>query len=202
VSFTTSAPKVKAKEETSPAGSSPVPSIATSSTGSSSARIEISSPKTPTASASVSVATPKESNGEGAGSQEVVALYDYEATEEGELTFAEGEKIMLLEQDDSGWWKGRNAKGVVGVFPSNFVELVGGGGDASAGAASGSGGGAVEINADYRALYDYEAEDDTELSIKEGDILHVVSETDGWYYGTRKTDGKAGNFPSNFVEPV
>lgn len=35
----------------------------------------------------------------------MVALYDYEAEEEGELTFAEGDRIVLLEQDDSGWWK-------------------------------------------------------------------------------------------------
>jgi len=123
---------------------------------------------------------------------ELVTIYAYEATEENELTFAEGETIFLIEKDESGWWKGRNKKGVEGVFPSNFVEVVGeeGGGGAS---------GTIEINADYTALYDYEAEDETELTIKEGEILHVISETDGWYFGTN-AQGQKGNFPSNFVE--
>jgi len=48
-------------------------------------------------------------------------------------------------------------------------------------------------------MYDYDAEDDTEMTIHEGDILFVVSETDGWYYGTSQS-GQKGNFPSNFVE--
>jgi len=123
---------------------------------------------------------------------ELVTIYAYDATEENELTFAEGETIFLIEKDESGWWRGRNKKGVEGVFPSNFVEVVGeeGGGGTS---------GTVEINADYTALYDYEAEDDTELTIKEGEILHVISETDGWYFGTN-AQGQKGNFPSNFVE--
>jgi len=124
---------------------------------------------------------------------ELVTIYAYEATEENELTFAEGETIFLLEKDDSGWWRGRNKKGQEGVFPSNFVEVVGEEG--------GTGNtGTVEINADFQALYDYEAEDENELTIKEGEVLHVVSETDGWYFGTNKA-GQEGNFPSNFVEP-
>jgi len=111
------------------------------------------------------------------------------------LTFAENETIFLLEMDDSGWWKGRNAKGEEGVFPSNFVDYPPGedGGGAT--------GGTVEINANFQALYEYEAEDETELTIHEGEILHVISETDGWYYGSNAS-GKLGNFPSNFMDPV
>jgi len=125
---------------------------------------------------------------------ELVTIYAYEATEENELTFEEGETIYLIEKDESGWWRGRNKKGVEGVFPSNFVEVVGEEG-------GGGGSGTVEINADFTALYDYEAEDDTELTIKEGEVLHVISETDGWYFGSN-SQGLKGNFPSNFVERV
>lgn len=123
--------------------------------------------------------------------KQLVALYTYDATEENEISFVEGESLLLLEKDDSGWWKGRNAKGQEGLFPSNFVDVVG-----EEGAT-----GQVEINKDFKALYDYEAEDETELTIKEGEILHVISETDGWYFGTN-SQGKEGNFPSNFVEPI
>jgi len=123
--------------------------------------------------------------------KQLVTIYSYDATEDNEISFAEGETIYLLEKDDSGWWRGRNAKGQEGLFPSNFVEVVGEEGNS----------GSIEIHKDFQALYDYEAEDETELTIKEGEILHVISETDGWYFGTN-AQGKEGNFPSNFVELV
>jgi len=123
--------------------------------------------------------------------KQLVTIYSYDATEENELSFAEGETIYLLEKDDSGWWRGRNAEGQEGLVPSNFVEVVGEEGIS----------GSVEIPKDFKALYDYEAEDETELTIKEGEILHVLSETDGWYFGTN-AQGKEGNFPSNFVEHI
>jgi len=123
--------------------------------------------------------------------KQLVTIYSYDATEDNEISFAEGETIYLLEKDDSGWWRGRNGKGQEGLFPSNFVEVVGEEGNS----------GSIEIHKDYQALYDYEAEDETELTIKEGEILHVISETDGWYFGSN-AKGKEGNFPSNFVELV
>jgi len=143
--------------------------------------------------AASSPSLPKSDKSDKADSElvELMTIYAYDATEDNELTFGEGEIIYLIEKDDSGWWRGRNKKGVEGVFPSNFVEVVG----EEGGGASGT----VDINADYTALYDYEAEDETELTIKEGEILHVISETDGWYFGTN-AQGQKGNFPSNFVE--
>jgi len=60
---------------------------------------------------------------------------------------------------------------------------------------------AKEIHKDYQVLYDYDAEDETELTLKEGETLHVISENDGWYYGIN-TQGKEGTFPSNFLIPV
>lgn len=123
--------------------------------------------------------------------KQLISIYAYDATEDNEISFAEGETIYLLEKDDSGWWRGRNAKGQEGLFPSNFVEVVGEEGNS----------GSIEINKEFQALYDYNAEDDTELTIKEGEILHVISETDGWYYGSN-AQGKEGNFPSNFVELI
>eukprot|EP01128_Nolandella_sp_AFSM9_P003625 TRINITY_DN1578_c0_g2_i1.p1 TRINITY_DN1578_c0_g2~~TRINITY_DN1578_c0_g2_i1.p1 ORF type:complete len:562 (+),score=185.55 TRINITY_DN1578_c0_g2_i1:40-1686(+) len=126
------------------------------------------------------------------GEEVLLARYEYEATDEGEIGFREGEKIVLLNKDESGWWVGRNEAGETGSFPSNFVELDEGDGESQV----------IEINADYRALYDYEAEDETELTIKEGDILHVQTETDGWYYGSNVNGGEEGTFPSNFVEMV
>jgi len=53
------------------------------------------------------------------------ALFDYEATCEEELTFAEGQLILVQSKEhdgvDDGWWIGE-LNGVVGVFPSLMVE--------------------------------------------------------------------------------
>jgi len=123
----------------------------------------------------------------------LVALYNYDATEDNELAFVEGDSIALLEENESGWWRGRlQNNGKEGLFPSNFVEEQG---------KPSAGSGTIEIRSDYVALYDYDAEDNTEISIKENDTLFVESETDGWYYGYNKnTPTIKGNFPSNFVE--
>lgn len=74
------------------------------------------------------------------------ALYSYDATEDGELTFVEGESITLLEENDSGWWKGRLANGSEGLFPSNFVEEANGGGGGGNGAGTAAAGGAKYVS--------------------------------------------------------
>jgi len=141
---------------------------------------------------------PVQQSAAGSG-RNLVALFSYDATEENELTFVEGDFITLIEENESGWWKGRlNSTGVEGLFPSNFVEENAGAAQPVASAVKLS---SSEIKAEYIALYDYDAEDNTEISIKENDLLYVESETDGWFYGYRKAEpGKKGNFPSNFVE--
>lgn len=59
------------------------------------------------------------------GAPKATALYDYEAAEEGELSFVEGELITEIEFVSEEWWQGKNeSKGLEGVFPSNYVELV------------------------------------------------------------------------------
>ena len=50
------------------------------------------------------------------------ALYDFEAQQDGDLSFNEGDIITVTDTSDpSGWWVGE-IEGVSGVFPSNFVE--------------------------------------------------------------------------------
>jgi hypothetical protein len=139
--------------------------------------------------------TKKDEAKPGAVLKMLVSLYSYDKTEDNELTFGEGETIALLEENDSGWWKGRLERtGEEGLFPSNFVEEQGR-------PASSVADGPAPINARFKSLYDYDAEDNTEISIKENDILFVENEKDGWYYGYREANpSQKGNFPSNFVE--
>lgn len=48
-----------------------------------------------------------------------------------------------------------------------------------------------------RVLYDYYSEDQNELTIKEGDIIRVLSTENDWWIG--ELNGKTGQFPSNYV---
>eukprot|EP01100_Stratorugosa_tubuloviscum_P002339 TRINITY_DN1546_c0_g3_i3.p1 TRINITY_DN1546_c0_g3~~TRINITY_DN1546_c0_g3_i3.p1 ORF type:complete len:254 (+),score=160.57 TRINITY_DN1546_c0_g3_i3:135-896(+) len=55
---------------------------------------------------------------------QVRAIYDYEASQEGDLPFYVGDIINVLDQSDpDGWWQGE-LNGYVGVFPMNFVEQI------------------------------------------------------------------------------
>lgn len=76
---------------------------------------------------SVAPLTP-ESGSKGAGNRGqglcAIAVYEYEAAEEGEVGFAEGDLIESIDQIDEGWWSGTNPQGETGLFPSNYVEVV------------------------------------------------------------------------------
>ena len=53
----------------------------------------------------------------------------------------------------------------------------------------------------YVAIYDYDAADDDEVTLKEGDVVvrgQVVAE--GWMEGTNTRTGLHGMLPSNYVE--
>ncbi|KAG9234580.1 hypothetical protein BJ875DRAFT_8459 [Amylocarpus encephaloides] len=51
-----------------------------------------------------------------------VAIYDYEAAEDNELSFEENATITRLEFPDEDWWFGHH-KGKSGLFPANYVQL-------------------------------------------------------------------------------
>lgn len=56
------------------------------------------------------------------------AIYDYDAMEDEELSFKEGDVIMVTSRevdDDDGWWEGV-LKDKQGVFPSIVVEEMSG----------------------------------------------------------------------------
>uniref|UniRef100_A0A1I8F412 SH3 domain-containing protein n=1 Tax=Macrostomum lignano TaxID=282301 RepID=A0A1I8F412_9PLAT len=54
--------------------------------------------------------------------QRVVAIYEYTADKDDELTFRENDVIYVVKKNDDGWWEGYMAGGVSGLFPGNYVE--------------------------------------------------------------------------------
>ncbi|XP_064423272.1 src substrate cortactin isoform X4 [Latimeria chalumnae] len=51
-----------------------------------------------------------------------VALYDYQAAGDDEISFDPDDIITNIEMIDEGWWRGI-CKGSYGLFPANYVEL-------------------------------------------------------------------------------
>ncbi|XP_014233994.1 SH3 domain-containing kinase-binding protein 1 [Trichogramma pretiosum] len=127
----------------------------------------------------------------GSGRKLCRVLFSYDPCNDDELKLIRDEHIEYLGEVEEGWWKGR-IKGKVGVFPSNFVappypekkerikdnkkELC-------------------------KALFAYEAVNEDELTLKEGDIITLLSRDapdKGWWKGELR--GQIGLFPDNFVQ--
>lgn len=56
----------------------------------------------------------------------VYAVHNFEAENDDELTFQIGEPVIVIQKDDGfndGWWKGKNMRGEVGIFPMNYITL-------------------------------------------------------------------------------
>ncbi|KAJ7393080.1 F-BAR and double SH3 domains protein 2 [Desmophyllum pertusum] len=154
-----------------------------------------------------------------------VALYNFEATDSEELTITEGEELEILDRDSEGWCKGRNKAGQTGFFPESYIEVGSSANQSPPQITPGSsytdghlGGSPVSVasigqatsaSTKYlcyvRALYDYEAMSDDEISFREGDIVGVLQTDDnnvddGFWYG--EFQGRRGVFPSLVVEDV
>jgi len=51
-----------------------------------------------------------------------------------------------------------------------------------------------------RALYDFDAQQPTDLAFRKGDIITLIKSEGNWWQGT--LDGRTGDFPSNYVQMI
>ncbi|KAL8722634.1 MAG: hypothetical protein Q9225_000940 [Loekoesia sp. 1 TL-2023] len=128
-----------------------------------------------------------------AGGKRALVQFDYEKAEDNEIELREGEYIRSIDMVDEDWWMGENPRGEVGLFPSNYVELVADD-DHDAAATSThapapvpdhdlepasikhSENTAADQGHTATALYDYDAAEDNELSFPENaKITGIVS---------------------------
>ncbi|KAF9155061.1 hypothetical protein BG015_011199 [Linnemannia schmuckeri] len=120
-------------------------------------------------------------------------IYDYDASSPGELTVRVGDVVTILEGDDdnSGWVTGQ-VNGSSGLIPLSYIEM-----EQFYEASS-----EVAPIQKVRVLYDYDAQSNLELTIREGDIVDLTSTdcSEGWWEGTLR--GVTAQFPANYVELI
>ncbi|NXQ79707.1 SH319 protein, partial [Nyctibius grandis] len=135
-----------------------------------------------------------------------VARFEYIGDQKDELSFSEGETIILKEYVNEEWAKGE-LRGMSGIFPLNFVEVIEDLPGTGTGAALKN---KVEVSSSLpqnnrcsvewcEALHDFTAETKDDLSFKKGDYIQILEQVDSeWYRG--RLNEKEGVFPAVFVQ--
>ncbi|XP_059577972.1 SH3 domain-containing protein 19 isoform X3 [Alligator mississippiensis] len=140
-----------------------------------------------------------------------IARFEYIGDQKDELSFVEGEIIILKEYVNEEWAKGE-LKGASGIFPLNFVEIIedlpGLGTSISAVCVGGpvKRENSASLSQNNRrsgewceALHDFTAETDEDLPFKKGDCIRITERLDSqWYRG--RLNEREGIFPAVFVQ--
>ncbi|XP_069386039.1 SH3 domain-containing protein 19 isoform X2 [Paralichthys olivaceus] len=123
----------------------------------------------------------------------VVALYDYAGRSEDDLSFKQGDCILVTQHINAEWSSGR-LNGREGMFPSAFVESRSGQQSLSSQQNE-----AAEAGGRARALFNFTSDCDEELSLQIGDIVTNLETIDGeWFLGDLR--GKRALVPKNYVQ--
>jgi len=110
-----------------------------------------------------------------------VTLYDYKSTDPANISFIAGAKIEVNDSTTGEWWLG-TLNGFQGYFPSQYVTLIN------------------ENDQVLRCVFDFNGEDEKELSVYENDILVLLTQEDDWFK-VRSID-KVGLVPASYVEHI
>ncbi|XP_075216839.1 CIN85 and CD2AP related isoform X2 [Lycorma delicatula] len=127
---------------------------------------------------------------------EAEVQFDYIAQEPDELTLHKGDVITEISVQPGGWWEGK-LKGKRGMFPDNFVKIVGADDNPSIGNITRRKNGGRRC----KVLYSYQPANDDELKLQVNDVIEILDEVEeGWWKG--KLRNQTGVFPSNFVSEI
>ncbi|XP_068445071.1 SH3 domain-containing protein 19 [Clinocottus analis] len=125
------------------------------------------------------------------GVEWVVARYSYAGDSDGDLTFQQGDRILVSRHIDAEWSSGR-LNGREGLFPRAFVESSTGqqSDNQPSGAPAGSRG---------RAMFNFTSKCEEELSLQVGDIVTDLEPVDEeWFLGDLR--GKRALVPRNYLQ--
>uniref|UniRef100_A0A3B3RLK1 Intersectin 2 n=1 Tax=Paramormyrops kingsleyae TaxID=1676925 RepID=A0A3B3RLK1_9TELE len=129
---------------------------------------------------------------------EYVALYTYESPEQGDLTFNEGDTIVVTEREGD-WWNGYIGD-KSGVFPSNYVKPK----ESETHSTAGKSGGASRKPEVAQVTTAYTATGAEQLSLAPGQLILIQGKNpSGWWQGVLQARGKkrqSGWFPASHVK--
>uniref|UniRef100_UPI00398F2A0C intersectin-2-like isoform X4 n=1 Tax=Pristiophorus japonicus TaxID=55135 RepID=UPI00398F2A0C len=130
--------------------------------------------------------------------EEYIALYSYESAETGDLTFTEGEMVLVTKKDGE-WWTGV-IDDRTGVFPSNYVKPK----DLDGSSSSGRAGTLNKKPEIAQVTSAYTATGTEQLSLVRGQLILILNKnTSGWWQGELQARGKKrqkGWFPASHVK--
>ncbi|XP_059179911.1 intersectin-1 isoform X3 [Centropristis striata] len=132
--------------------------------------------------------------------EEYVAMYTYESSEQGDLSFQQGD-IVMVTRKEGDWWTGMVA-GKTGVFPSNYVKPRDSASESLGPAGkTGSLGKKPEI---AQVIAPYSATGAEQLTLAPGQLILIRKKNPGgWWEGELQARGKKrqiGWFPANYVK--
>uniref|UniRef100_A0A6I8NES9 Intersectin 2 n=1 Tax=Ornithorhynchus anatinus TaxID=9258 RepID=A0A6I8NES9_ORNAN len=129
---------------------------------------------------------------------EYIALYSYSSSEPGDLTFIEGEEILVT-QKDGEWWTG-SIDERIGIFPSNYVKPK----DQESFGSAGKSGIANKKPEIAQVTSAYTASGAEQLSLAPGQLILILKKNpSGWWQGELQARGKKrqkGWFPASHVK--
>lgn len=112
------------------------------------------------------------------------AMYDFSSGEDGDLCFLSGDVIHVHEMLPDGEWMSGECNGMYGIFPVSYV---------------------AKIYPTYKAMFDFAAQQESDLDFVAGDIIEVTDMSGDWWKGKVKQDDydidqPVGIFPASYVE--
>ncbi|XP_074070165.1 intersectin-1 isoform X5 [Macrotis lagotis] len=130
--------------------------------------------------------------------EEYIAMYTYESSEQGDLTFQQGD-VILVTKKDGDWWTG-TVSDKSGVFPSNYVRLK----DSEAPGTTGKAGSLGKKPEIAQVIASYTATGPEQLTLAPGQLILIRKKNPGgWWEGELQARGKKrqiGWFPANYVK--
>ncbi|XP_078513060.1 intersectin-1 isoform X4 [Lissotriton helveticus] len=110
--------------------------------------------------------------------EEYIAMYTYESSEQGDLTFQQGDKILVIKKDGD-WWTG-TVGDKSGVFPSNYVRLK----DSEAAGTAGKTGSLGKKPEIAQVIASYTATGPEQLTLAPGQLILIRKKNPGgWWEG-------------------
>ncbi|KAJ5073860.1 fch and double sh3 domains protein [Anaeramoeba ignava] len=126
------------------------------------------------------------------------ALFSYKAEQKQELSFEIDDMIKIIRKSNDGWWIGE-INGIQGMIPEGYIEIIDSNNQNNQNNQNNNNNNNQEIKRKVEVIFDYEAKDEDELSIKVGEILIILKEYEGWFQAQNKL-GKEGLVPANYCK--